>query len=72
MLKIRSLTSLPGGWARNDFHLLMRDEFPRRLDFFESTLAFMADYGLKSVLLALGLETRSRRPPDGSLHDQPS
>ena len=56
MLKLRSLTSLPGGWARNDLDLLMRDEFPRRFDFFESTLAFMADYGLKNVLLAPGLK----------------
>jgi hypothetical protein len=55
MLKIRSLTSLSGGWARNDFHLLMRDEFPRRLDFFESTLGV---HGRPWP------ETRSRRPPD--------
>ena len=34
--------------------LLMFDEFPalRRLDFFESALAFMAGYGLKSFLIA--------------------
>ena len=34
--------------------LLMLDEFPAlgRLDFFESALAFMAGYGLKSFLIA--------------------
>ena len=37
--------------------LLMLDEFPAlgRLDFFESTLAFMAGYGLKSFLIAQSL-----------------
>jgi type IV secretory pathway TraG/TraD family ATPase VirD4 len=34
--------------------LLMLDEFPAlgRVDFFESALAFMAGYGLKSFLIA--------------------
>ena len=38
--------------------LLMLDEFPAlgRLDFFESALAFMAGYGLKSFLIAQSLE----------------
>jgi type IV secretion system protein VirD4 len=37
--------------------LLMLDEFPAlgRLDFFESTLAFMAGYGLRSFLIAQSL-----------------
>ena len=37
--------------------LLMLDEFPAlgRLDFFESALAFMAGYGLKSFLIAQSL-----------------
>jgi len=37
--------------------LLMLDEFPAlgRLDFFESALAFMAGYGLKSMLIAQSL-----------------
>ena len=37
--------------------LLMLDEFPAlgRLDFFESTLAFMAGYGIKSFLIAQSL-----------------
>jgi type IV secretion system protein VirD4 len=37
--------------------LLMLDEFPAlgRLDFFESALAFMAGYGLKSILIAQSL-----------------
>jgi type IV secretion system protein VirD4 len=43
--------------ARNRRHrvLLMLDEFPAlgRLDFFESALAFMAGYGLKSFLIAV-------------------
>jgi type IV secretion system protein VirD4 len=35
----------------------MLDEFPAlgRLDFFESTLAFMAGYGIKSLLIAQSL-----------------
>jgi type IV secretion system protein VirD4 len=45
--------------ARNHRHrvLLMLDEFPAlgRLDFFESALAFMAGYGLKSFLIAQSL-----------------
>src|SRR3569623_2341813 len=45
--------------ARADRHrlLLMLDEFPAlgRLDFFESALAFMAGYGLKSFLIAQSL-----------------
>jgi type IV secretion system protein VirD4 len=45
--------------ARNRRHhmLLMLDEFPAlgRLDFFESALAFMAGYGLKSFLIARSL-----------------
>ena len=37
--------------------LLMLDEFPAlgRLDFFESTLAFMAGYGLRAFLIAQSL-----------------
>jgi type IV secretion system protein VirD4 len=37
--------------------LLMLDEFPAlgRLDFFETALAFMAGYGLKSLLIAQSL-----------------
>ena len=45
--------------AKNRRHrvLLMLDEFPAlgRLDFFESALAFMAGYGLKSLLIAQSL-----------------
>lgn len=45
--------------AKADRHrlLLMLDEFPAlgRLDFFESALAFMAGYGLKSFLIAQSL-----------------
>ena len=43
--------------VRNQRLLLMLDEFPAlgRLDFFESALAFMAGYGLKSVLIAQSL-----------------
>ena len=38
--------------------LLMLDEFPAlgRLDFFESALAFMAGYGIKSFLIAQSLD----------------
>jgi type IV secretion system protein VirD4 len=43
--------------ARRRRLLLMLDEFPAlgRLDFFESALAFMAGYGLKSFLIAQSL-----------------
>jgi type IV secretion system protein VirD4 len=43
--------------ARSHRLLLMLDEFPAlgRLDFFESALAFMAGYGLKSFLIAQSL-----------------
>jgi type IV secretion system protein VirD4 len=43
--------------VRNHRLLLMLDEFPAlgRLDFFESALAFMAGYGLKSFLIAQSL-----------------
>jgi type IV secretion system protein VirD4 len=43
--------------ARRHRMLLMLDEFPAlgRLDFFESALAFMAGYGLKSFLIAQSL-----------------
>jgi type IV secretion system protein VirD4 len=42
--------------------LLMLDEFPAlgRLDFFESALAFMAGYGLKSFLIAQSLNCHVR------------
>ena len=53
----RRLTeSLDGsdGIARRHKLLLMLDEFPAlgRLDFFETALAFMAGYGIRSVLIA--------------------
>ena len=56
----RRLTeSLDGsdGIARKHKLLLMLDEFPAlgRLDFFESALAFMAGYGLRSFLIAQSL-----------------
>jgi type IV secretion system protein VirD4 len=53
----RRLTEvLPSGRDRHRL-LLMLDEFPAlgRLDFFESALAFMAGYGLKSFLIAQSL-----------------
>ena len=54
--------------ASNKRHrlLLMLDEFPAlgRLDFFESALAFMAGYGLKSFLIAQSLNQIER--PYGS------
>jgi type IV secretion system protein VirD4 len=50
--------------AGKDRHrlLLMLDEFPAlgRLDFFESTLAFMAGYGLKAFLIAQSLNQIER------------
>jgi type IV secretion system protein VirD4 len=51
--------------------LLMLDEFPAlgRLDFFESALAFMAGYGLKSFLIAQSLNQieRTYGPNNGIL-----
>ena len=52
--------------------LLMLDEFPAlgRLDFFESALAFMAGYGLKSVLIAQSLnQIEKAYGPNNSILD---
>ncbi|MER9428814.1 conjugal transfer protein TraG [Mesorhizobium sp. M0408] len=48
--------------AKGQRLLLMLDEFPAlgRLDFFESALAFMAGYGLKSFLIAQSLNQIER------------
>ena len=53
----RRLTEDLQAKARRRRLLLMLDEFPAlgRLDFFESALAFMAGYGLKSFLIAQSL-----------------
>ena len=53
----RRLTEKLGTSLRRQRLLLMLDEFPAlgRLDFFESALAFMAGYGLKSFLIAQSL-----------------
>jgi type IV secretion system protein VirD4 len=53
----RRLTEDLQAKARRHRVLLMLDEFPAlgRLDFFESALAFMAGYGLKSFLIAQSL-----------------
>jgi type IV secretion system protein VirD4 len=50
-------TEEPDAKTRRYRLLLMLDEFPAlgRLDFFESALAFMAGYGLKSFLIAQSL-----------------
>jgi type IV secretion system protein VirD4 len=60
--------------ARNRRHrlLLMLDEFPAlgRLDFFESALAFMAGYGLKSFLIAQSLnQIEKAYGPNNSILD---
>ena len=59
----RRLTEELNPSARKQRLLLMLDEFPAlgRLDFFESALAFMAGYGLKSFLIAQSLN-QMRRP----------
>jgi type IV secretion system protein VirD4 len=52
--------------------LMMLDEFPAlgRLDFFESTLAFMAGYGLKSFLIAQSLnQIEKAYGPNNSILD---
>ncbi len=53
----RRLTEELDSQRRRHRLLLMLDEFPAlgRLDFFESALAFMAGYGLKSFLIAQSL-----------------
>ena len=53
----RRLTEDLNATNRRHRVLLMLDEFPAlgRLDFFESALAFMAGYGLKSFLIAQSL-----------------
>jgi type IV secretion system protein VirD4 len=53
----RRLTEELNPSAKRHRVLLMLDEFPAlgRLDFFESALAFMAGYGLKSFLIAQSL-----------------
>ena len=53
----RRLTEDLDSGGRRQRLLLMLDEFPAlgRLDFFESALAFMAGYGIKSVLIAQSL-----------------
>ena len=53
----RRLTEELDARRRRHRLLLMLDEFPAlgRLDFFESALAFMAGYGLKSFLIAQSL-----------------
>ncbi|SEE64983.1 type IV secretion system protein VirD4 [Rhizobiales bacterium GAS188] len=53
----RRLTEDLNAKTRRHRVLLMLDEFPAlgRLDFFESALAFMAGYGLKSFLIAQSL-----------------
>jgi type IV secretion system protein VirD4 len=60
--------------ARSRRHklLLMLDEFPAlgRLDFFESALAFMAGYGLKSFLIAQSLnQIEKAYGPNNSILD---
>lgn len=60
--------------AGSDRHrlLLMLDEFPAlgRLDFFESALAFMAGYGLKSFLIAQSLnQIEKAYGPNNSILD---
>ncbi|ALR20925.1 conjugal transfer protein TraG [Sphingobium baderi] len=53
----RRLTEELASTAKRQRLLLMLDEFPAlgRLDFFESALAFMAGYGIKSFLIAQSL-----------------
>ncbi|WP_095084947.1 conjugal transfer protein TraG [Mesorhizobium sophorae] len=58
----RRLTEDLQARAKGHRLLLMLDEFPAlgRLDFFESALAFMAGYGLKSFLIAQSLNQIER------------
>lgn len=53
----RLCETLPAPHAPSEATLLMLDEFPAlgRLDFFETSLAFMAGYGLRAFLIAQSL-----------------
>lgn len=68
----RRLTEDLSGKSRRHRLLLMLDEFPAlgRLDFFESALAFMAGYGLKSFLIAQSLnQIEKAYGPNNSILD---
>ena len=68
----RRLTEDLTGHDRRHRLLLMLDEFPAlgRLDFFESALAFMAGYGLKSFLIAQSLnQIEKAYGPNNSILD---
>ncbi|KJC56373.1 conjugal transfer protein TraG [Bradyrhizobium sp. LTSPM299] len=68
----RRLTEDLHAKARLHRLLLMLDEFPAlgRLDFFESALAFMAGYGLKSILIAQSLnQIEKAYGPNNSILD---
>lgn len=68
----RRLTEDLHAKARRHRLLLMLDEFPAlgRLDFFETALAFMAGYGLKSFLIAQSLnQIEKAYGPNNSILD---
>jgi type IV secretion system protein VirD4 len=68
----RRLTEDLRAQGRQHRLLLMLDEFPAlgRLDFFESALAFMAGYGLKSFLIAQSLnQIEKAYGPNNSILD---
>jgi type IV secretion system protein VirD4 len=68
----RRLTEKLDPKSRRHRLLLMLDEFPAlgRLDFFESALAFMAGYGLKSFLIAQSLnQIEKAYGPNNSILD---
>ena len=68
----RRLTEDLNSKGRRHRLLLMLDEFPAlgRLDFFESALAFMAGYGLKSFLIAQSLnQIEKAYGPNNSILD---
>jgi type IV secretion system protein VirD4 len=68
----RRLTEELHAKSRRHRLLLMLDEFPAlgRLDFFESALAFMAGYGLKSFLIAQSLnQIEKAYGPNNSILD---
>jgi type IV secretion system protein VirD4 len=68
----RRLTENLHAKSRRHRLLLMLDEFPAlgRLDFFESALAFMAGYGLKSFLIAQSLnQIEKAYGPNNSILD---
>ncbi|MGA7540368.1 MAG: conjugal transfer protein TraG, partial [Steroidobacteraceae bacterium] len=70
--RLTETLELQGGVSKRRRVLFMLDEFPAlgRLDFFESTLSFMAGYGLRAFLIAQSLnQIEKAYGPNNSILD---